>query len=75
MPNTCPVTCTTTQTVSSRPMPQAQTEVLSRIFRAEAVWLIDGERVCPIDITTVSVTTYDAEKLSSIQVEYRNKIR
>lgn len=65
----------TTQTVSSRPMPQAQTEVLSRIFRAEAVWLIDGERVCPIDITTESVTTYDAEKLSSIQVEYRNKIR
>lgn len=65
----------TTETIISRPLPEAQTDVLCQIFVAEDVWLIGCGEVCPIDITSESVTTYEAEKLSSIQVEYRNKIR
>ena len=65
----------TTKSVTSCPLPETQANVLSYIFMAEAIWCIDGGEACPIDITTESITTYDAEKLSSVQVEYRNKIR
>lgn len=65
----------TTESVISRPLPEAQANVLSRIFVAESVWCIDVNGVCPIDITTEGVTTYDVEKLSSLKVEYRKKIR
>lgn len=65
----------TTDTAVSRPLPEAQTDVLCQLFVAEDVWLIGDGEVRPVDITSESVTTYEAEKLSSIQVEYRNKIR
>ena len=65
----------TTESVISRPLPEVQVNVLSRIFVAESVWCIDGTSVCPIDITTENVTTYDIEKLSSVKVEYRKRIR
>lgn len=65
----------TTETIISRPLPEVQTDVLCQVFVAEDVWLIGDGEVRPVDITSESVTTYEAEKLSSIQVEYRNKIR
>lgn len=65
----------TTKSVTSCPLPETQANVLSQIFVSESVWCIVGDEVCPIDITTESITTYDVEKLSSVQIEYRNKIR
>lgn len=65
----------TTDTAISRPLPEALTDVLCQMFVAEDVWRLDNKVAHRIDITTESVTTYEAEKLSSIQVEYRNKIR
>lgn len=65
----------TTKSVTSYPLPETQANVLSQIFVSESVWCIVGDKVYPIDITTESITTYDVEKLSSVQIEYRNKIR
>lgn len=65
----------TTQTVISRPLPEAQTQALCQVFVAEEAWLIGDGESCSIDITSESVTTYEAGKLSSVQVEYRTKIR
>ena len=65
----------TTETIISRPLPEVQTDVLCQVFVAEDVWLIGDGEVRSVDIPSESVTTYEAEKLSSIQVEYRNKIR
>lgn len=65
----------TTEMIISRPLPEAQTDVLCQVFVAEDVWLIGDGEVRPVDITSESITTYEVEKLSSIQVEYRNKIR
>lgn len=65
----------TTKSVTSCPLPETQANVLSQIFVSESVWCIVGDMMCPIDITTESITTYDVEKLSSVQIEYRNKIR
>lgn len=65
----------TTDTAISRPLPEALTDVLCQMFVAEDVWRLDNKVAHRIDITSESITTYEAEKLSSIQVEYRNKIR
>lgn len=59
----------------SRPLPEDRISVLSRILTAEQAWCIKRADVCPIDITTESITTFDEEKLSAIKVEYRNRIR
>lgn len=65
----------TTHTVASRPLPEELTDALCRIFVSEGVWFMENGMARPIDITSESVTTYEAGKLTSVQVEYRNKIR
>lgn len=65
----------TTETVTSRPLSEELTAVLSRLFVAEGVWHIVDGKPQPVDITSESVTTAEAGKLSTVQVEFRSKIR
>lgn len=65
----------TMQTISTGPIAEREATALSQLLIAEKVWRIDALSVIPIDITSEGATIYDAEKLSSIQVEYRNKVK
>lgn len=64
-----------TFTVTTEPLPTFSIEPLCQLIYADAAWSIEGEEAIPIDIDTDSVVIYDAENLSSLKINYRDKKR
>lgn len=64
-----------TQTVSTGVLSEKTIDALMWMCMAERVWRIEQGVAYPVDITSEAVTTYSAEKLSALEVNYRDNIR
>lgn len=64
----------TIHTVISQHLPKASAEAVGHILRSDRAWRVNGTALQPIDIVSEVVTEFETDKLSSVQIEFRNKI-
>lgn len=72
---TTSVQAETTHTVCAQPLPEQTLGVLSRVLTSEHVWIVGCNAVQSVDVATESLAIYEADKPSTIQLEYKNSIR
>lgn len=64
-----------TETVSTQALPEPMVNALRQVFTASQAWVIEDQAAREIDITTETITSYEADKLCSLQIDFRNKSR
>lgn len=64
-----------TTTISTQALPEDIITGLRPILTSDSVWLVEDDVYTPIDIVSESAIIYEVDKLTALQIEYRNKIR